>query len=72
MNSTNQLTGGVPVQGSRELDAASSIEVPNSFIKDCRKAIRAKQKVRVTVNADGASSQLVFSAEGITLSLIAS
>lgn len=72
MKTTNQLTGGIPVQGSRELDAASSIEVLNSFISDCRKAIRAKKKVRVTVNADGASSQLVFATEGMTLSLIAS
>lgn len=72
MKNQNQLIGGVPVQGSKELDAASSIEVLNSFIRDCRKAIRAKKKLRVTVNADGASSQLVFVSEGMTLSLIAS
>jgi hypothetical protein len=72
MKTTNQLTGGIPVQGSQELDAASSLEVLNSFIKDCRKAIRANRKMQVTVNADGKSSQLVFAGEGMTLSLIAS
>ena len=72
MKTTNQLTGGIPVQGSQELDAASSIEVLNSFIKDCRKLIRSKQKLRVTVNADGAMSQLVFATGENTLSFIAS
>lgn len=72
MKKSNQLIGGIPVQGSQELDATSSIEVLNSFIKDCRKAIRKKKQLRVTVNADGSMSQLVFSGEGITLSLIAS
>lgn len=72
METTNQLTGGIPVQGSQELDAASSIEVLNSFIKDCRKLIRSKQKLRVTVNADGAMSQLVFATGENTLSFMAS
>ena len=72
MKKNNQLTGGTPVEGSQELDANASIEVLNSFIKDCRKAIRAKSKMRVTVNADGKMSQLVFATEDITLSFIAS
>lgn len=72
MKTTNQLTGGTPVQGSQELDANASLEILNSFIKDCRKAIRSKNKLRVTVNADGSMSQLVFASEDITLSFIAS
>ena len=72
MKTTNQLFGGVPVQGSQELDAATTLQVFNSFVADCRKAIRAKQRMRVTVNADGASSQLVFASEDMTLSFMAS
>lgn len=68
----NQLTGGTPVQGSQELDTASSLEVFNSFVKDCRKAIKANNKMRVTLNADGSMSQLVFASQDTTLSLIAS
>ena len=68
----NQLTGGTPVQGSQELDTASSLEVFNSFVKDCRKAIKSKKKMRVTLNADGSMSQLVFASEDTTLSFFAS
>ncbi len=72
MKKENQLTGGIPIQGSQELDVASSLEVLNSFVRDCRRAIRANKKLQVTVNADGSQSQLVFAAQGMTLSLIAS
>jgi len=72
MEKQNQLIGGVPVAGTQELNAKESIEVLNSFIRDCRNAIRNKKKLRVTVNADASMSQLVFVSDGITLSFIAS
>jgi len=71
MKSTNQLIGGVPVQGSKELDADNSIEVLNSFIRDCRKVMRANKNMKVTVNANESMSQLIFTAGKFSLSLTA-
>jgi len=69
MKKPNELTGGVPVKGSEEMDAALCLEVFNSYIRDCRKAIRAQSRMQVTLNADGKSSHLVFESKNLTLTL---
>lgn len=71
MKSTAQQDLSSPISRKKTMTAHESMEILKAFYHEAKKELKKESTTNVTLNAQGGMSQLIFHANGFTLSLIA-